>query len=252
MKTPDDAKISRMLPGRPTLAIATALAAMVSLPASPTGAGPHMTTAPRHPSGPVVVLGASYAGGWQPPAGDLRLVNKGISGNQSWEMLERFERDVIAEQPRAVIVWGFINDIFRAPPDRVDAAVGRARESLASIVARAKAAGIEPILATEVTIRGKDSWGEWAASWVGWALGKQSYQTAINRHVLTTNDWLRDLARREGLLLLDIQPLMSDATGLRRKEYAAADGSHISPAGYQALSEHVLPRLRAHLTRPAR
>jgi lysophospholipase L1-like esterase len=211
-----------------------------------------MRVVPKYPSGPVVVLGASYAGGWQPQAADLRLVNKGISGNQSWEMLARFERDVLAEQPRAVIIWGFINDIFRAPPDGVDGAVGRARQSLAAIVAQARAAGIEPIVATEVTIRGKDTWGEWAASWVGWALGKESYQATINRRVLATNEWLRDLARREGLLLLDIEPLLSDGTGLRRQEYAAADGSHITPAGYQALTEHVLPRLRAHFTPPAR
>ena len=201
----------------------------------------------RYPSGPVVVLGASYAGGWKPAAGGLRLVNKGISGNESWEMLARFEQDVLAEQPRAVVVWGFINDIFRSPPDRVDAAVTRARESLTTIVAKARAAGIEPILATEVTIRGKDTWGDWAASWVGWALGKQSYQATINRHVLATNDWMREFARREGLLLLDLQLLLSDEAGLRRREYATADGSHISPAGYQAISDHALPRLGAHL-----
>jgi lysophospholipase L1-like esterase len=203
----------------------------------------------RYPSGPIVVLGASYAGGWKPVAGDLRLVNKGISGNESWEMLARFEPDVLAEQPRAVVVWGFINDIFRSFPDRVDAAVTRARESLTTIVAKARAAGIEPILATEVTIRGKDTWGDWAASWVGWALGKRSYQSTINGHVLATNEWMRELARREGVLLLDLQRVVADEAGLRRKEFATDDGSHISPAGYEAISAHALPRLRAHLSR---
>jgi acyl-CoA thioesterase I len=237
------------------LAAAVACAALVLSAPPATGAGqagrPSGMTV-RYPSGPVVVRGASYAGGWKPSATDLRFVNKGISGNQSWEMLARFDQDVIPEGPRAVIVWGFINDIFRSPPDRVDAAVTRARESLSAIVAKARAAGIEPILATEVTIRGKDSWGDWAASWVGWVLGKQSYQATINARVLATNEWLRELARQEGVLLLDLQPLTSDDAGVRRREFAAADGSHISAAGYQAISDYVLPRLRAHLGTAAR
>ena len=206
----------------------------------------------RYPSGPVVVLGASYAGGWKPQAADIRFVNKGISGNQSWEMLARFEQDVLPEQPRAVIVWGFINDIFRSPPDKLESSIRRARESLAAIVTQARAAGIEPILATEVTIRGKDTWADYATSWVGWALGKRSYQSMINDHVLATNEWMRELARREDLLMLDLQPLTSDESGMRRKEYASPDGSHISAAGYQAISDHVQPRLRSHFGSPAR
>lgn len=231
------------------LAAAIACAALVLSVSQAIGTGQAGRTSGmtlRHPSGPVVLLGASYAGGWKPATDDLRLLNKGISGNQSWEMLARFERDVLAEQPRAVIVWGFINDIFRSPPDRIDASIERARQSLAAIVAQARAAGVEPILTTEVTVRGKDTWSDWAASWIGWTLGKQSYQSMINRHVMATNDWLRNFARREGVLMLDLQPLLSDEAGLRRKEYAAADGSHISAAGYEAISDHVLPRLRAH------
>ena len=201
----------------------------------------------KFPNGPVVILGASYAGGWMPELPDARFINAGVGGQQSFELLERIERDVLAHQPRAVIVWGFINDIVRSPPEQLDRALAGIRESLQGIVSRARAAGIEPILATEVTIRPRDNWGEWAASWAGWMLGKRSYQQSVNEQVLGMNRWLQDYANGENLLVLDLQPVLSDAKGVRRREFAAEDGSHISPAGYQALTEYAAPLLRARL-----
>ena len=201
---------------------------------------------------PVVILGASYAGGWKPARlGGHPVVNAGVAGEESWQMLARFDRDVVAQRPRAVILWGFINDIHRAPKDRVDQAVTKARESFVTMIARARAAGIEPILATELTIRPLDSWSETFGSWIGWALGKESYQAVINRRVIETNAWLRDLARREGLFVLDLHPQLSDADGMRRKAFAKADGSHIPPAGYDAINAYAVPLLDAHLKQAA-
>ena len=119
------------------------------------------------------------------------------------------------------------------------------------MIARARAAGIEPILATELTIRPLDSWSETFGSWIGWALGKESYQAVINRRVIETNAWLRDLARREGLFVLDLHPQLSDADGMRRKAFAKADGSHIPPAGYDAINAYAVPLLDAHLKQAA-
>jgi lysophospholipase L1-like esterase len=84
-------------------------------------------------------------------------------------------------------------------------------------------------------------------SLVGGWLGRPSYPRYVNSHVLSTNTWLRDLARREGLLLLDAQPILSAPNGLRLREYAANDGSHVSASGYEALTRYVTPLLEAHL-----
>jgi uncharacterized SAM-binding protein YcdF (DUF218 family)/lysophospholipase L1-like esterase len=206
---------------------------------------------PARAEGPIVILGASYAAGWHPPDGDgLRFVNKGISGQESWQLLDRFDRDVAALSPRAVIIWGFINDIHRAPPDKQAAAVERARVSISTMVKKARVAGIEPILTTELTIRPVDTWGEWASGWVGWLLRKEGYQDRINRQVIGTNAWLKDFAGREGLLVLDVYPLLSEPTGERRKQFAKPDGSHIPPAGYEVLTRELLGPLRARLARP--
>jgi uncharacterized SAM-binding protein YcdF (DUF218 family)/lysophospholipase L1-like esterase len=202
------------------------------------------------PDGPVVILGASYSRGWSPSVAGRRVVNKGIEGQQSWELAERFERDVVAERPRAVLIWGFINDIFRSARPRMPETLERIRTSMTSMVAAARAQGVEPILATEVTVTHPNTWRDSAMATIGWLLGRESYQDYINAQVTAVNTWLRDYARREGLMLLDLHGAMSDASGRRQRPFAAEDGSHISPAGYAALSRYAEPLLAAQLAKP--
>jgi len=187
----------------------------------------------------IVLLGASYVGGWkiQEIAG-LNVINKGVSGEQSFEMLARFQNDVLANNPRAVLIWGFINDIHRTKRDEIQPAMTRARESFKEMVRLAKANSIEPILATEVTIRGKSDLRSRVAGWVGAILGKTSYQEYVNGHVLEMNRWLKEFGREQKLMVLDFQPVISEASGFRKKEYAAEDGTHISLAGYEKLTAY--------------
>ncbi len=195
----------------------------------------------------VVILGASYAAGWHPePVGDVRFVNKGVGGEQSHEMLARFEEDVLQLKPRAVILWGYINDIHRSGSQGMEETKARARRSFEEMVGLARANGIEPILATEVTLRGKNNFEDRVATAIGRLLGKQSYQDRVNGHVLELNGWLRQYAENNRLLLLDLQPVLSDKNDRRRKEYAQEDGSHITAAGYDALNYHFAEILERH------
>jgi lysophospholipase L1-like esterase len=175
------------------------------------------------------------------------VVNRGSGGEQSWELLRRFDRDVTAAGPRAVIIWGHINDVFRTPRDSIDAGLARARESYAEMVRKARAAGIEPILATEITARRPAGAGAAIRSWIGRLRGRESYDAWVNRHVIAVNDWLRSFAGRENVLLLDLQPVLADAKGRRRAATARPDGVHVSEAGYQALTAYAVPVLERHL-----
>jgi uncharacterized SAM-binding protein YcdF (DUF218 family)/lysophospholipase L1-like esterase len=226
-------------------------------PGTPAGAArPVATSTPgshmriTNPSGPIVLLGASYADGWDiDRIDDATVINKGVAGQTSVQMLDRFERDVSTAQPRAVIIWGFINDIFGA--DDTAAARERARASYLRMIELARERGIEPIVATEITARPPASWTNALASIIGAIRGKESYQARINRDVMETNRWLVDLARREGLLLLDFQSTLAEGGGMRRAEFTQADGSHITPAGYEALTVYARPILEAHFARSA-
>ncbi len=193
---------------------------------------------------PIVLLGAWYAANW--PLTDLAgvtMLNRGVAGEQSHELLERFDRDVVAAHPRAVVLWGFINDIFRASDAEMAAAQARIRDSFTEMIRRARAAGIEPVLATEVTIRPRKTVVDTVMSAVGWVLGKRSNQDRVNELVTELNQWLRETGQRERLLVLDLQRVLADGDGPRKWSYAVPDGSHISPAGYDALTAYARPLL---------
>jgi uncharacterized SAM-binding protein YcdF (DUF218 family)/lysophospholipase L1-like esterase len=201
---------------------------------------------PAFGAGPLAVLGASYAASWSATGlAGIPVVNLGVAGQQSSEMRDRFEREVVTAKPRAVMVWGFINDVFRASGD-MDATLAATRASYEQMIAMARTHGIEPILCTEVTMRPPASWSNTLASWIGPLLGKQSYQDGINRHVRATNAWIRELGAREHLLVLDFETVLSDERGLRRPAFAQPDGSHITAAGYDALTSYAAPILQEH------
>ena len=197
-----------------------------------------------YPDGPIVVLGASYAQGWDlKRVGRHEVINVGMTGQQSFELLERFERDVVSKRPRAVLIWGFINDIFRAPSGQMAQSVERAKTSYQRMVTLARQHGIEPIIATEITVRPPDTWRETISQWLNAIRGKASYQDMINTNVLAVNRALVDLAASEGLLLLDFQGALGETGGWRRAEFMHEDGSHVSAAGYAALTSYAGPIL---------
>lgn len=217
----------------------------MAIPTSRASEGPKPM---EHHNGPpkLVVLGASYAGGWNPDrlVAGYQVINKGVGGQQSFEMLARFETDVVALKPDVVLIWGFINDIFRGNQDKIEEALARTKESFTAMVELAKKARIVPILATEVTVREKEGWKEGMAALVGKMLGKESYHDYVNRHVRQMNQWIKEKAKREGIPLVDIHAALSDANGERVKEYATPDGSHISAEGYHALTKFIEERLK--------
>jgi len=193
----------------------------------------------------IVLIGASYTRGWniQEIAG-LEVINKGVNGNQSFEMLARFQSDVIANKPRAVLIWGFINDIHRSRRDDIQSTIVRAKDSIKEMVKMSQYKRIVPILGTEVTIRHADELIENLMGWVGSLLGKESYQDYVNKHVIAVNHWIKEFAREEGILLLDFQPALSDSKGVRKKEFATKDGSHISAEGYEKMTSYVTKKMK--------
>lgn len=188
----------------------------------------------------LVVIGASYAKGWRPEnVSGLKVINRGAGGEQTHEMLARFDQDVIAESPRAVIIWGFINDIFRSSREQIDITLAGSRKNLAAMVDKAVAAGITPVVATEVTVTTPAGLVEQLRGIVGRLMGKTSYQDYVNRHVRETNEWLRSFAAERKLVVLDLEKLLAEESGERKRQYATDDGSHLSPQAYEAITRHV-------------
>lgn len=193
----------------------------------------------------LVILGASYAAGWGTPAlpGYKRVINRGVGGEETGEMLKRFPTDVVAAKPDAVLIWGHVNNISRSSADKLEAAKSAARAHYAAMLQQARAAGIEVIFATEVPWTEPDGFLDIIRGWIGSLRGKQSYAARVSGHVHELNDYLRELASREGCRLLDFEAVFADEDGTRKPEFAADDGSHISQAGYQALTAYARQEL---------
>jgi lysophospholipase L1-like esterase len=220
-------------------------------PLRPTGSQDTVSTA-TPAAAPMVIIGASFAADWQlPPIAGSQVINHGVAGQETSQFVTRFDRDVIAEKPRAVILWGYANNFFNAPPGQAEQAAARARDDFQQMFDKARAAGIEVIVATEITIGPKvEDWVPTIKSWVNWMVGRETYEESINKHILALNAWLTGTARRDGMLVLDLQPVLCDARGQRTKESRQADGSHITPAGYQALTAYARPVLEEHFRHP--
>lgn len=224
--------------------IALAGATMIGLSAAQTTGA--QVQAPAAEPRTLVILGASYAQGWGTPAlpGFDRVVNRGVGGEETGGMLARFPTDVAAARPAAVLIWGHVNNITRAAPGKVEDAKRAAREHHAEMLRQARAAGIEPIFATEIPWTAPGGFLNTLYGWYAALMGKTSYATQVSAHVHEVNEFVKSMCRRENCRVLDFEAVFATEEGTRKPEYAAEDGSHISQAGYDALSEYAARELR--------
>jgi lysophospholipase L1-like esterase len=193
----------------------------------------------------LTITGASYAADWKsPPLPGFEVVNRGMGGQETHQVLERFDRDVLADKPGAVLIWGHINNIHRAPQGQVEAAKQRAIHDYREMVRLARGANVRVILATEVTLSEAVGWKNRLAAFIGRVRGKQGYSSWVNEHVRAVNAWLRTYAAQERLQLLDFEKVFDDGNGFRKLEYSSEDGSHISAAGYAALTRYTQAQLK--------
>lgn len=187
----------------------------------------------------MVIIGASYAESW--PAdrlGNYKVLNRGVGGEETADMLQRFERDALSENPDAVLIWGFINDIFRANADNMADAKKEVRDNIQSMISMAAAAGIRVIVATEVTTGEQAGFTNWVAARIGRLMGKTSYQDYINGHVQDVNQWLLNEVASEEVTVVDFQAALAGDHGMRKPEYTADDGSHLTDEAYKRLSAY--------------
>jgi lysophospholipase L1-like esterase len=186
----------------------------------------------------LVIMGASYASDWKTPQlSGYTVVNKGKGGDDTSQVLARFDSEVLALKPAAVLIWGHINNYHRAGGD-MESAKKKAWNDQLEMIRRARAQGVTVILGTEVTLSEAVGFVDRVAAFVGNLRGKEGYSARINKPVRTVNTWLRDYAHKEGIRVLDIEKLFDDGEGFRKTEYTTDDGSHITAEGYAELTRH--------------
>lgn len=177
---------------------------------------------PRKGEQRVVFLGDSITDGW-----DLAksfpgkpYVNRGIGSQVTAQMLVRFEQDVVALHPRAVVILGGVNDVTGFLQVESAESIVANIEAMADI---AQAHGIAVVLCTILPV---NNYTEAARNVV--AERKPAELRAINAA-------LRAIARRRHFAFADYAAVLADDRGLMRAGLTR-DGVHPLAAGYARMA----------------
>jgi lysophospholipase L1-like esterase len=160
----------------------------------------------------VVMMGDSITELWgrtNPALFGGGIVNRGIGGQTTWQMLLRFRQDVIDLHPRAVLILGGTNDLNGPPVLAQPAAI---EANIASMADLATANQIAVILATIPPMRAFLATPERAA-------------------ILDTNSWIIAYARRNHYGLADFYAVLVDRTGALDPQ-RSVDFLHPNDRGY--------------------
>ena len=156
---------------------------------------------------------SQYAYGLMEAHPEWQVVNRGVNGQRSDEIRARFERDVLAERPGAVIIIAGVNDVYQGRT------VDEVTAQLAAMYACAAEARI-PVVAGSIL----------------------PYNTATpdeNARMRRINDWIR---RQPGVAFADTRTAVAASDDPDRL-FDSSDGLHPTPAGYRRMADAIRPAL---------
>jgi len=140
---------------------------------------------------------------------EVEFLNRGIVGELTADMVDRFGRDVIEIQPGAVIILGGSNDLgWGMEPLSVVT-------NLKTMYDEALRNGIRPVSCTVPSVRGFDD--------------------GI-RPRLQLNDLIKKCSGDRGIVCVDVFAATGDPAGRLKAEYSN-DGLHLNAAGYEVMAD---------------
>lgn len=141
-------------------------------------------------------------------------MNRGVNGETSAQILARFERDVLAAKPRALVVLAGVNDLFQGIAEEI------LRRNLEAIYEKAARAGIPAV----------------ACSILPYNIATPGVRQKMKR----MNDWIRAEAARRGMIFCDTARAVEGAPGMLA---GTSDGLHPDVSGYRKMAEVIAPAL---------
>jgi lysophospholipase L1-like esterase len=166
----------------------------------------------------VVFMGDSITDNWIHADKELfsnGVVDRGISGQTTPQMLVRFRADVIALKPRAVHIMAGTNDIAG---NTGAATLETVEGNIQTMAELARAHGIKVILASVPP----------AASFP-WSPDKRPVP-----QIAALNAWLQSYAKENGFPYVDYHAALATPEGAMKPGYAS-DGVHPTPQGYAVM-----------------
>jgi len=146
-------------------------------------------------------------------------INRGIGGQTTAQMLVRFRQDVIALQPKAVVILAGTNDIAgNTGPTRIE----DIEANYTSLAELAKASGIAVVFSSVLPVHNYTP------------KAQEFFAQRPPEKIVELNHWLKTYSAAHGCVYLDYFSAMVDKSGLLQKELAD-DGLHPNQAGYKLM-----------------
>ena len=198
-------------------------------------------TAPAKDEARVVFMGDSITDSWQNPRfggffPGKPYVDRGISGQTTPQMLVRFRPDVIALQPKVVVLLAGTNDLAgNTGPMTLEAI----EDNLASMAELARMNSIKVVFASIMPVSDYEQRD-----------GKPIIQTVRRppEKIMALNEWMKSYTARNKLTYLDYYSAMVDEKGFLKAELSE-DGLHPNAKGYAImvpLAEAAIARAMKH------
>lgn len=176
----------------------------------------------------IVLIGDSITYHWPeellPDDSTTLFVNRGIPGQNTSQMLLRFEDDVVALRPAMVVIFAGTNDL-RAhagkPEDLRDRVTRQVQRNITAMVDIADARQIAVVLCA-ITPVGPSQAGVY-----------RDPET-----ILSLNRWLRRFSDERGLAFVDYHEAVSKKRILNPA--FTTDDLHVNESGYRAMTERLL------------
>lgn len=187
--------------------------------------------APTKSENRVVFMGNSITQGWKEKHPDFFIKNpyidRGISGQTTPQMLIRFRQDVIALQPKVVVILAGTNDIAgNTGPSTLEMIM----DNISSMAEIAAANKIKVVLCSVLP-----------AYEYPWRKGMEP-----NIKIPLLNEMIKTYALRKNFVYLDYFSAMTDEKNGMKAEYTT-DGVHCSSKGYELMESMVQPAIQKAL-----
>jgi len=178
--------------------------------------------APKPGSRRVVFFGDSITDSWRLneyyPGRDF--LNRGISGQTTGDMLQRFQADVINLKPESVLILAGTNDLARGVP------LTAIESNLSVMTDLATLHGVHVILASLLPVNDvhKDENPQYERS-----------RLRSPSSIRQLNQWIEGLCRERKYTFLDYYAALADSSGSLKAE-DSDDGLHPNSAGYRIMA----------------
>jgi lysophospholipase L1-like esterase len=153
---------------------------------------------------------------------NLKIYNKGISGNKVFQLAERWDADCLGIKPDVLSILIGVNDIWHKLNGRYDGTVEIYRRDYAALLERTKAAlpNLKLIICEPFAVKGVKAVDE------KWYPEFYDYQKAA-----------RDIAVQFGAVFIPYQSIYDEAQKVVPGSYWTGDGVHPTLAGAQLMAE---------------